>query len=151
SELPDRIPLEIFETHLEVSAPRNEPALVEEDVVHQGITENDPLVIALWLRPLQVGVPHRRIEIVLERLKHGVRVAVDMDKPRVWEHLEKQADAGGVRRRLPDKRLCVLQRQLSCEPEKRGFPLVDLVLRHAAKCQVSLVVALAAREGRAEI
>src|SRR5258707_10973848 len=82
----------------------------------------------------------------LFRSKHGVRVAVDVDEPRVREQVEQEADAGRVRRRLQQQRAAVHLRELRSEEhtselQSRQYLVCRLLLekkKHDKKRSVSI-------------
>jgi len=60
-----------------------------------------------------------------ERLKHGVRIAMDVDELRLREHLQEEFQAARVGRRLHDERFAVLERELLEEAAERRLPRFD--------------------------
>ena len=89
------------------------------------------------------------------RLEDGVRLAADVEEPRVGEELEEQLDPAGVRRRLQEHRPVLAQRQLLEEQHECRLPARDVRLGNSAEGEKAFVIGRVPRErpehvGRAE-
>ena len=105
----DRVGHQFFVADLAELARTEQIAVAIEGVVHPRQRGKDVLLQTLAGRHLQALIAVETPPKVDRRGEDDVRVADDMDELRLGEHLQQDADAAGVRRRLQHDPLRVLQ------------------------------------------
>src|SRR5262249_13809143 len=131
SYLSEWIALQLLEAHLMIAARGDQSSLFKERIIQSRVAREDAVIHPIDVGLLQVGVPGGRIEIVLRRSEHDIRIAVDVDETGIWKEFEQESDASRVRRRFEDQCSIVLIGQLLDKVEEGRLPFGYLRGRHA--------------------